>query len=178
MGKGLPLWLPNGAAIRHELEKLAHEMEFRAGYKKVATPHITKRGLYVKSGHIPLYEKGMYPPMILDEEGPEGGGVKESYYLKPMNCPHHHMVYASEKRSYRDLPLRLAEYGSVYRYERAGQLQGLTRVRGMTMNDAHIYVTPEHLKEEFKAVNDLHKRYYDLFGFKNYYLRLSLWDPE
>jgi threonyl-tRNA synthetase len=178
VGKGLPLWLPNGAAIRHELEKLAHEMEFRAGYKKVATPHITKRGLYVKSGHIPLYEKGMYPPMVLDEEGPDGGGAKESYYLRPMNCPHHHMVYASEKRSYRDLPLRLAEYGAVYRYERAGQLQGLTRVRGMTMNDAHIYVTPEHLKEEFKAVNDLHKRYYDLFGFKNYYLRLSLWDPN
>jgi threonyl-tRNA synthetase len=176
VGKGLPLWLPNGAAIRHELEKLAHEMEFRAGYKKVATPHITKRGLYETSGHIPLYEEGMYPPMVLHEEGQEG--PKESYYLRPMNCPHHHMVFSSEKRSYRDLPLRLAEYGSVYRFERAGQLQGLTRVRGMTMNDAHIYTTPELLKEEFKAVMDLHKRYYDLFGLKNYYLRLSLWDPE
>jgi len=178
VGKGLPLWLPNGAALRHELEKLAHEMEFRAGYKKVATPHITKRGLYETSGHLPLYEEGMFPPMVLDEEGPEGKGIKEAYYLRPMNCPHHHMVYASEKHSYRDLPLRYTEYGSVYRFERAGQLQGLTRVRGMTMNDAHIYTTPELLKEEFKAVMDLHKRYYDLFGFKNYYLRLSTWDPQ
>ena len=178
IGKGLPLWLPNGAAIRHELERLAYEMEFRAGYKKIATPHITKRGLYETSGHIPLYEEGMYPPMVIDEEGKGAGGPQESYYLKPMNCPHHHMVFASEKHSYRDLPLRYAEYGSVYRFERAGQLQGLTRVRGMTMNDAHIYVTPEQLKEEFKAVMELHQRYYSLFGFTNYFMRLSLWDPE
>jgi threonyl-tRNA synthetase len=119
VGKGLPLWLPNGAALRHELEKLAYEMEFRAGYKKVATPHITKRGLFETSGHIPLYEEGMYPPMILDEEGKGAGGPQESYYLRPMNCPHHHMVFASEKHSYRDLPLRYAEYGSVYRFERS-----------------------------------------------------------
>jgi threonyl-tRNA synthetase len=178
IGKGLPLWLPNGAAIRYELERLAYEMEFRAGYKKVATPHITKRGLFETSGHIPLYEDGMYPPMVLEEEGRGAGGPTESYYLKPMNCPHHHMVYASEKHSYRDLPLRYAEYGSVYRFERAGALQGLTRVRGMTMNDAHLYVTPEQLKEEFKGVMDLHRRYYDLFGFTNYFLRLSFWDPE
>jgi len=178
VGKGLPLWLPNGAAIRHEVEKLAYEMEFRAGYKKVATPHITKRGLYETSGHIPLYEDGMYPPMVLDEEGRGAGGPEESYYLKPMNCPHHHMVFASEKHSYRDLPLRYAEYGSVYRFERAGALQGLTRVRGMTMNDAHIYVTPDQLKEEFKAVMDLHQRYYALFGLTNYFMRLSLWDPS
>ncbi len=177
VGKGLPLWLPNGAAIRHELEKLAHEMEFRAGYKKIATPHITKRGLYETSGHIPLYEDGMYPPMVLDEEGRGAGGPEESYYLKPMNCPHHHMVFASEKHSYRDLPLRYTEYGSVYRFERAGALQGLTRVRGMTMNDAHIYVTPEQLKEEFQAVMELHRRYYALFGLTNYFMRLSLWDP-
>jgi threonyl-tRNA synthetase len=153
-------------------------MEFRAGYKKVATPHITRRGLYETSGHLPLYEDGMFPPMTLDEEGSEAKGIKEAYYLRPMNCPHHHMVYASEKHSYRDLPLRYTEYGSVYRFERAGQLQGLTRVRGMTMNDAHIYTTPELLKEEFKAVMDLHKRYYELFGFKDYYLRLSTWDPQ
>ena len=177
VGKGLPLWLPNGAALRHEIEKLAYEMEFRAGYKKVATPHITKRGLYETSGHIPLYEDGMYPPMVLDEEGRGAGGPEESYYLKPMNCPHHHMLFASEKHSYRDLPLRFAEYGSVYRFERAGALQGLTRVRGMTMNDAHIYVTPDQLKEEFKAVMDLHHRYYALFGLTNYHMRLSLWDP-
>ncbi|MDC3952592.1 threonine--tRNA ligase [Polyangium jinanense] len=177
IGKGLPLWLPNGAAIRHELEKLAHEMEFRAGYKKVATPHITKRGIYETSGHIPLYEDGMYPPMVLEEEGRGAGGPEEAYYLKPMNCPHHHMVFASEKHSYRDLPLRYTEYGSVYRFERAGALQGLTRVRGMTMNDAHIYVTPEQLKEEFQAVMQLHERYYSLFGLTNYFMRLSLWDP-
>ncbi|MDI1450660.1 threonine--tRNA ligase [Polyangium sp. 6x1] len=177
IGKGLPLWLPNGAAIRHELEKLAHEMEFRAGYKKVATPHITKRGLFETSGHIPLYEDGMYPPMVLEEEGRGAGGPEESYYLKPMNCPHHHMVFASERHSYRDLPLRYTEYGSVYRFERAGALQGLTRVRGMTMNDAHIYVTPEQLKEEFQAVMKLHERYYSLFGLTNYFMRLSLWDP-
>lgn len=177
VGKGLPLWLPNGAALRHELEKLAYEMEFRAGYKKVATPHITKRGLYETSGHIPLYEDGMYPPMVLDEEGQGAGGPQESYYLRPMNCPHHHMVFSSEKHSYRDLPLRYAEYGGVYRFERAGQLQGLTRVRGMTMNDAHIYVTPDQLKEEFKAVLELHHKYYALFGLTNYFMRLSLWDP-
>ncbi|HZI20852.1 MAG TPA: threonine--tRNA ligase [Pyrinomonadaceae bacterium] len=177
VGKGLPLWMPNGAAIRHELEKLAYEMEFRDGYRQVATPHIARQHLYQTSGHLALYADAMYPPMKLQEEG-EGGGEPESYYLKPMNCPHHHMIFDSEQRSYRDLPLRLTEYGSVYRFERAGQLQGLTRVRGMTMNDAHIYVAPEQLAEEFKAVMELHRRYYDLFGLENYYLRLSLWDQD
>lgn len=183
VGKGLPLWLPNGAAIRHELEKLAYEMEFAAGYHKVSTPEITREGLYYTSGHLPLYKHSMFPPMELYEEGPDGGGhgdenPTERYYLKPMNCPHHHMIYRAEKRSYRDLPLRLSEYGRCYRFERAGALQGLTRVRGMCMNDAHIYVTPDQLKSEFKAVMDLHKTYYDLFGFEDYYLRLSQWDPE
>jgi len=177
VGKGLPLWLPNGAAIRGELEKLAHEMEFKAGYVRVATPHITKGGLFETSGHIPLYLDGMFPPMKLVEDKQEGE-EPTAYYLKPMNCPHHHMIFDSQPRSYRDLPLRLAEYGTVYRYERAGQLQGLTRVRGMAMNDAHIYVSAEQLKDEFKSVMELHKRYYDLFGFKDYYLRLSLWDPD
>ena len=177
VGRGLPLWLPNGTVLRDELEQLARETEFRYGYKRVATPHITKRGLYETSGHIPLYEETMYPPMVVDDLDEEGV-AKEAYYLKPMNCPHHHMVYAAEPRSYRDLPLRLAEYGTVYRFERGGQLQGITRVRGMGMNDAHIYVTPEQLKDEFKAVMQLHKEYYDLFEFDNYYLRLSLWDPE
>lgn len=185
VGKGLPLWLPNGTVLRTELEKLAHEMEFKAGYVRVATPHITKRGLYVTSGHIPLYETLMYPPMRMHEDAKAGGAVAEQgegemeqYYLKPMNCPHHHMIYASEKRSYRDLPLRLAEYGACYRYEPSGQLQGIARVRGMTMNDAHIYVTAEQLQNEFKAVMELHRKYYELFEFKNYYLRLSLWDPN
>jgi threonyl-tRNA synthetase len=177
VGKGLPLWLPNGAVLRHELERLAYEMEFKDGYRQVATPHIAKQYLYQTSGHLALYADAMFPPMKLQEEG-EAGGAVETYYLKPMNCPHHHMVFDSEPHSYRDLPLRLSEYGSVYRFERAGQLQGLTRVRGMTMNDAHIYVTPEQLKEEFKSVMRLHTRYYELFGFKNYYMRLSLWDRD
>ncbi len=184
VGKGLPLWLPNGAVIRHELEKLAHEMEFKAGYKRVASPHITKEKLYWTSGHLPLYEDVMFPPMRLNEDATSGGSDAEQgedlerYYLKPMNCPHHHMIYAAEKRSYRDLPLRLAEYGPVYRFERSGTLHGLSRVRGMTMNDAHIYVTPEQLKDEFKAVMELHRQYYKIFDFDNYFLRLSLWDPE
>ena len=183
VGKGLPLWLPNGAAIRHELEKLAYEMEFAAGYHKVSTPEITREGLYYTSGHLPLYKHSMFPPMELYEEGPDGGGEgdenpTERYYLKPMNCPHHHMIFKAQKHSYRDLPLRISEYGRCYRFERAGALQGLTRVRGMCMNDAHIYVTPEQLKDEFKAVMDLHKTYYDLFGFEDYYLRLSQWDPD
>lgn len=185
VGKGLPLWLPNGAILRHELEKLAYEMEFKYGYVPVATPHITKEKLYWTSGHLPLYEEVMYPPMRMYEEAVAGGaaaetgeGEPEKYYLKPMNCPHHHMVYAAEKRSYRELPLRLAEYGTVYRFERSGQLQGLTRVRGMAMNDAHIYCTAEQLIAEFQAVMRLHQDYYRLFGFDDYYLRLSLWDPN
>ena len=182
VGKGLPLWLPAGATLRRELEQLAYEMEFAAGYVQVSTPHITKAKLFETSGHLPLYEDGMFPPMMLADEGGEGeegeAAASERYYLRPMNCPHHHMVYAAQPRSYRDLPLRMAEYGTVYRFERAGTLQGITRVRGMTMNDAHIYVTPAQLKDEFIAVLDLHKRYYDLFGFSDYFLRLSLWDPD
>jgi threonyl-tRNA synthetase len=177
IGKGLPLWLPNGAAIRQQLETLAYEMEFKRGYKRVATPHIAHRDLYVTSGHIPLYEDAMFPPMaVAGEGGPDS--PDETFYLKPMHCPHHHMIFAAQPRSYRDLPLRLSEYSEVYRYERAGQLQGLTRVRGMCMNDAHLYVTPEQLKDELKGVMELHRAYYDLFGFKDYYLRLSMWDPN
>lgn len=185
VGKGLPLWLPNGAIIRQELEALARETEFRYGYFPVATPHITKESLYWTSGHLPLYEQVMYPPMRIHEDSEAGGaaaedgpGDAEKYYLKPMNCPHHHAIYRAEPRSYRDLPLRFAEYGTVYRFERSGQLQGLTRVRGMGMNDAHLYVTPDQLLTELKAVMQLHKEYYDLFGFGDYSLRLSLWDPD
>ena len=189
VGSGLPLWLPAGTAIRHELEKLAHEMELKAGYQRVATPHVTKARLFRTSGHLPLYEDTMFPPMRLHEggapasanDGEAGDGSLDElqkYYLKPMNCPHHHMIFAARKRSYRDLPLRLTEYGSVYRYERLGALQGLARVRGMTMNDAHIYVGREQLKEEFQKVMELHRSYYRLFEFEDYFLRLSLWDPD
>ncbi len=167
VGKGLPLWLPNGTVLRNELEKLAQEAEFRYGYKRVATPHITRGTLYEISGHLLHYKDSMYPAMVLDDE---------EYYLKPMNCPHHHMIYREIVRSYRDLPLRLAEYGSVYRYEKSGELAGLLRVRGMTMNDAHIYTTIEQVREEALRVMELHKYYYDLFGLENYWLRLSVHD--
>ncbi len=167
VGKGLPLWLPNGTVLRDELEKLAQEAEFRYGYKRVATPHITRGLLYEISGHLEHYKESMYPPMMLDDE---------AYYMKPMNCPHHHMIYREIVRSYRDLPLRLAEYGSVYRYEKSGELAGLLRVRGMTMNDAHLYVTADQVREETRKVMELHKYYYDLFGLENYWLRLSVHD--
>lgn len=194
VGKGLVLWLPNGAVLCDELEKLAEEWEFKDGYQRVRTPHLTRGILYQKSGHLSLYKAAMYPPMQLEDEDlsvlqqaalkakPEGEDwnldLSGAYFLKPMNCPHHHKVYAARPRSYRNLPLRLAEYGFVYRYELSGSLQGLTRVRGMCMNDAHIYISEDQIREEFMRVMDLHRRYYDLFGFKDYFMRLSLWDPE
>ena len=182
IGKGLPLWLPNGTVIRDELEKLARELEFRDGYQRVATPHLTKVGLYYKSGHLPYYAESMYPVMELKEERETEDGtsevVKEAYCLKPMNCPHHHKIFAARKRSYRDLPLRLAEYGQVYRFEDSGALSGLLRVRGMCMNDAHIYCTPEQLQDEFLQVMDLHRRLYEILGLSDYYMRFSTWDPE
>lgn len=178
VGKGLPLWLPNGTVIRDELEKLAKEFEFRYGYKRVATPEITKQELYYRSGHLPYYKDSMFPPMVVEEQGPDGSQVKETFYLKPMNCPHHHMIYKARPRSYRELPLRLAEYGHVYRFERSGELAGLLRVRGMTMNDAHIYVEPEKAKEEFIKVMQLHLDYYKLLDFSGWYMRLSLSDTE
>jgi threonyl-tRNA synthetase len=167
VGKGLPLWLPKGAAIREELEKLAKDTEFRWGYQRVATPHITKEGLYLTSGHLPYYAKDMFPRM--EAEG-------ETFYLKPMNCPHHHMIFKAEPRSYRDLPLRLAEYGTCYRYEQSGELSGLLRVRCMGMNDAHIYCAEEQSKQEFMDVMRLHMFYYELFGISDYWMRLSLPD--
>ncbi len=178
VGKGLPLWLPNGTVIRDELEKLAKEFEFRYGYKRVATPEITKEQLYYRSGHLPYYKDSMFPPMVVQEDGPDGTQTKETFYLKPMNCPHHHMIYKARPRSYRELPLRLAEYGHVYRFERSGELAGLLRVRGMTMNDAHIYVQPEKAKEEFIKVMQLHLDYYKLLDFSGWYMRLSLSDQE
>ncbi len=179
IGKGLPLWLPNGTVLRDELEALARELEFKAGYQRVATPHLAKTDLYYQTGHLPYYAKHMYPFMELHEEVEEEGDViKETYALKPMNCPHHHRIFAHRKRSYRELPLRLAEYGDVYRFEDSGSLSGLLRVRGMCMNDAHIYCTEEQFKSEFLAVMDLHRQAYEILGLSDYYMRFSLWDPD
>lgn len=169
VGKGLVLWLPNGTAIRDEIEAFAKEKEFQAGYKRVATPHITKEALYFKSGHLPNYGDSMFPPIVTDEEG---GSVK--YYLKPMNCPHHHLIYKSRMRSYRDLPLRLAEYGTCYRYEQSGELAGLLRVRCLTMNDAHIYLREEQFEDEFTSLIRLYKEFYDTFKLREFRFRLSV----
>ena len=179
VGRGLPLWLPNGTVLRDELEQLARELEFQAGYDRVATPHLAKADLYYTSGHLPYYAEDMYPFMNVTEAGADGEqAVKESYVLKPMNCPHHHRIYAAQPRSYRDLPLRLAEYGQVYRMEESGAVSGLLRVRGMCMNDAHIYCTPEQVKAEFKSVMALHERFYEILGLDEYRVRLSLHDPQ
>ena len=165
VGPGLPLWLPNGNILREELEKLAHEMEDAAGYQRVATPHIAKEELYRHSGHLDYYEDSMYPPMEREDI---------RYYLKPMNCPFHHKIFASKPRSYRDLPLRLAEYGMVYRYEQSGELFGLMRVRAAQQNDAHIYCPEDQVEAEFMAVIDLYRHYFELFGIDRYVMRLSL----
>ena len=169
VGAGLPLWLPNGAVLVEELERLAKETEREAGYKRVRTPHITKGSLYIKSGHLPYYAETMFPPMKLDNE---------EYYLKPMNCPNHHLIYANRTRSYRELPLRLAEYGHCYRYEDSGALFGLMRVRSLCMNDAHIYCTPKQFEKEFIRVMELYKKYSAIFGVKKMVMRLSLHDKE
>ena len=168
VGPGLALWMPNGTVIIEELERLAKETETDAGYKRVVTPHIAKENLYITSGHLPYYQDSMYPPMELE-------GVK--YYLKAMNCPHHHKIFAAEQHSYKDLPLRLAEYGTCYRYEQSGELFGLMRVRCLHMNDAHIYCTREQFAEEFRAVNDMYIKYFKIFGIDKYVMRLSLHDP-
>jgi threonyl-tRNA synthetase len=253
VGPGLPLWLPKGTAIVEELEKLAKETEFAAGYVRVKTPHIAKEKMYLTSGHLPLlYADSMFPPMILDEfqekrlalnnrvrpflkqleswskaellrrgidfrlplgEGKPGlreqmvslaktegtlpsdierafaevqathaefGRLPkiESYYLKAMNCPHHHRIFAAEPRSYRDLPLRLAEYGTCYRYEQSGELFGLMRVRSLNMNDAHIYCTPEQFAAEFNAVNEMYLKYFKIFGIEKHVMRFSTSAPE
>ncbi|MEY4660668.1 MAG: threonine--tRNA ligase [Bacteroidota bacterium] len=168
VGPGLPLWMPNGTIVIEELEKLAKETEQAAGYKRVVTPHIAKESMYLTSGHLPYYQDSMYPPMELE-------GVK--YYLKAMNCPHHHKIFSAENRSYKDLPLRLAEYGTCYRYEQSGELFGLMRVRCLHMNDAHIYCSKEDFAKEFRAVNDMYIKYFKIFGIEKYVMRLSLHDP-
>jgi threonyl-tRNA synthetase len=220
-GPGLPLWLPKGTAIVEELEKLAKETEFAAGYVRVKTPHLAKEKMYLTSGHLPvLYAESMFPPMHLVEEKAknrfeeaalnrqkrvelekrpqtteineqlaklkdefvelvkEAGEKTEKYYLKAMNCPHHHRIFAAEPRSYRDLPLRLAEYGTCYRYEQSGELFGLMRVRSLNMNDAHIYCTPEQFASEFNAVNEMYLKYFMIFGIEKYIMRFSTHDPS
>lgn len=168
VGPGLPLWMPNGTVIIEELEKLAKETEEAAGYKRVVTPHIAKESMYLTSGHLPYYADSMFPPMELD-------GTK--YYLKAMNCPHHHKIFGAEPKSYKDLPYRIAEYGTCYRYEQSGELFGLMRVRCLHMNDAHIYCNKEQFAQEFKSVNEMYLKYFGIFGIDKYVMRLSLHDP-
>jgi len=221
VGPGLPLWLPRGTAIIEELEKLAKETEFAAGYVRVRTPNLARESLYITSGHLPYYAESMFPPMeLLESEGqkrkdqlladfarkvdeedalrsagdltPEKTkgleeerssilkdvrSLRERYYLKAMNCPHHHKLYDAIPRSYRDLPLRLAEYGTCHRYEQSGELFGLMRVRSLQMNDAHIYCTEDQFETEFLAVNEMYLKYFKLFGIDKYVMRFSTHDP-
>jgi threonyl-tRNA synthetase len=223
VGPGLPLWLPKGAVLIEELEKLAKETEFAAGYQRVRTPHIARASMYLTSGHLPYYAESMFPPMELVEEEArerkrklslefekaneerrklelsgasssdpgflsevrkriesleqEIEGLGSRYYLKAMNCPHHHKIFGAVPRSYRELPLRLAEYGNCYRYEQSGELFGLMRVRSMQMNDAHIYCTEEQFEAEFNAVNQMYLRYFEIFGIEKYLMRFSTHDP-
>ena len=169
VGPGLPLWLPNGGVILNELESLAKETEDRHGYNHVRTPHLTKGDLYQKSGHLELYKDAMYPAMDVDGT---------DYYVKPMNCPHHHKIYDASPKSYRDLPFRISEYGTCYRYEKSGQLFGLMRVRSMQMNDAHIYCSKDDFSAEFLDVCNMYLEYFEIFGIEKYEMRLSLHDKD
>ncbi|HEY8558186.1 MAG TPA: threonine--tRNA ligase, partial [Actinomycetes bacterium] len=169
VGQGLPLWLPNGTIIRDELEQWARQTERRLGYQRVVTPHLTREDLYYLSGHLPYYRDDLYAPIDIE-------GVQ--YYLRPMNCPHHHMVYKARLRSYRELPLKLAEYGTVYRFERSGQLHGLMRTRGFTQNDAHIYCTHDQAKDQFLEVMRMHDDYYRALGITDFHMVLALRDPH
>ncbi len=167
VGIGLPLWLPNGAVLRRELEQLARDYEQRYGYQQVITPEIARGALYRQSGHLPYYTDDMYPPMRLEDE---------EFFLRPMNCPHHHHVFLARPHSYREMPVRIAEYGKVFRYEAHGALSGLMRTRGFCQNDAHIYCTFDQAKDEFIRVMNLHAEYYRLFDIDDFYMRLSLPD--
>ena len=169
VGPGLPLWLPNGTVMIEELEKLAKYTEKKAGFDQVRTPHLTKGTIYERSGHLEHYKESMYPEMNID-------GV--DYYVKPMNCPHHHKIFSATPRSYRDMPVRLSEYGTCYRYEKSGQLFGLMRVRSLQMNDAHIYCSADQFKEEFINVCKMYLEYFELFDIKKYTMRLSLHDKN
>lgn len=168
VGPGMPLWMPNGGVMIEQLERLAKRTEERGGYSRVKTPHIAKESMYLKSGHLPYYADSMFPPMEVD-------GVK--YYLRAMNCPHHHKIFDAVPRSYKDLPLRLAEYATCYRYEQSGELFGLMRVRSLQMNDAHIYCTEEQFESEFKAVNEMYLKYFSIFGIDKFVMRFSKHDP-
>ena len=170
VGPGLPLWQPNGAVMIEELERLAKKMESEAGYERVKTPHLSKEDLFLRGGHLPYYAESMYPPMELED------GIK--YYMKPMNCPFHHKLFAAKQRSYRDLPVRFAEYGTCYRFEQSGELFGLMRVRSMQMNDAHIYCSTEQFESEFMNVVQLYLKYFKIFDIKDYQMRLSLHSKE
>ncbi|WBL21704.1 threonine--tRNA ligase [Zunongwangia sp. HRR-M8] len=171
VGQGLPLWLPKGAALRERLENFLKKAQRKAGYEMVVSPHIGNKDLYVTSGHYAKYGEDSFQPIKTPHEG-------EEFLLKPMNCPHHCEIYNSQSWSYRDLPKRFAEFGTVYRYEQSGELHGLTRVRGFTQDDAHIFCTPEQLDEEFKKVIDLTLYVFDSLGFKNFTAQVSLRDPE
>jgi threonyl-tRNA synthetase len=168
IGAGLPVWLPNGVAIRDELENLMKELERREGYQRVVSPQIGKSVLYEQSGHLANFKDEMFPSMRAEEN---------EYYLRPMNCPHHHKIFASSQRSFRQLPLRIAEYGQVYRFEKSGSLRGLSRVRGLCQNDAHIYVDPVQSKDEVMRVLELHEECYRVLGLQGYRYRLSKHDP-
>ncbi len=181
IGSGLAVFHPKGGIVRRELEEYSRQKHEQAGYEFVNTPHITKEQLYVTSGHLEWYAEGMYPPMQIDAEYNEDGSVRkpgQNYYLKPMNCPMHHLIYRSRGRSYRELPLRLFEFGSVYRLEKSGVIHGLTRVRGMTQDDAHIYCTREQMRDELTSVLRFVLDLLADYGLDDYYLELSTKDPE
>ncbi|MCH7698952.1 MAG: threonine--tRNA ligase [Chloroflexi bacterium] len=169
IGAGLPLWLPKGATVRRKLEEFITGLEREAGYQHVYSPHLAKRELFERSGHWDHFKDDMFPPMDLDHE---------QMVLRPMNCPHHILIYSSKLRSYRELPLRLAEMGTMYRWERSGVIGGLSRVRAMTLNDAHIFCEPSQVKEEFSGVMQLVERAYDILGITEYSYQLSLRDPD
>ena len=169
IGKGLPIWLPNGEILKNQIENYAIDVEEKYGYQRVTTPVLGKKELFEASGHLPHYAESMYPAMEMDDG---------TYYLKAMNCPMHHLIFKDKKRSYRELPVRIAEYGTVYRNELSGTLAGLLRVRMLSMNDAHIYCRLDQVAEEFAHNIKMVQEYYETFGFKDYYFRLSLWDPE
>ncbi len=179
VGPGLPMWLPKGAVLRETLSDFLKEEQIKRGYQPVITPHIGRLELYQTSGHYPYYKESQFPPMLeRDAENAEENGEEEGYLLKPMNCPHHIMIYKDARHSYRDLPVRLAEFGTVYRHEQSGELGGLTRVRGFTQDDAHIFCTPEQVKAEFKDVIDLTLKVLDALDFTSFTAQLSLRDPE
>ena len=181
LGSGLPVFHPRGGIVRRELEEYSRRKHIEAGYEFVNTPHITKEQLYITSGHLEWYADGMFPPMHIDAEYAEDGTLRkpgQDYYLKPMNCPMHHLIYRSRGRSYRELPLRLFEFGTVYRYEKSGVIHGLTRVRGMTQDDSHIYCTREQMRDELASLLRFVLDLLGDYGLDDFYLELSTKDPE